>query len=56
MFNSETGEYLKTLIWAGEVIVTECINHSYAWTGKIPCTGVKACIHCGKVKENTLSD
>jgi hypothetical protein len=26
------------------------VRHSYAWTGRVPCTGVLRCILCGKTK------
>ncbi len=32
-----------------ETIIVE--HHSYAWSGKMPCTGVFRCVHCGVVKE-----
>lgn len=25
-----------------------CQDHFFAWSGKIPCTGVYRCIYCGK--------
>lgn len=23
------------------------MRHSYAWSGRVPCTGVYRCVHCG---------
>ena len=28
-------------------------QHSYAWSGKIPCTGVYRCVYCGALKEDS---
>ena len=41
-------KWFKTIVWAGKVEQKECTNHSYAWSGKTPCTGMRVCIHCGK--------
>ena len=41
-------KWIKYLVWKGKVKAIECIKHSYAWSGKIPCTGVRQCIFCGK--------
>lgn len=38
----------KHLVWHGVVTVEECTDHAYAWTGRIPCTGERRCIYCGK--------
>lgn len=38
----------KHLVWKGKVKKVECINHSYAWSGQMPCTGIQRCIFCGK--------
>jgi hypothetical protein len=35
----------------GQCITVECKDHSYAWSGKIPCTGIRRCIHCGKPEQ-----
>ena len=40
--------WIKYLVWQGEVTAKECKEHSYTWSGKIPCTGVRRCIFCGK--------
>jgi len=32
---------------AGKVKLIEVKGHSFAWSGAIPCTGVKTCIYCG---------
>jgi len=44
------GKWFKTLCWKGVIETIPCNIHSYAWAGKIPCTGVYACIYCGKPK------
>jgi len=49
--NLENRKYYKHLIWAGKVTKVECTNHSYAYTGKMPCTGDRRCIHCGKLDD-----
>jgi hypothetical protein len=40
--------WTKYLAWKGKVTETECTEHSYAWSGKIPCTGIRKCVFCGK--------
>ena len=45
------GKYIKYLVWEGKVTEKECIEHSYAWSGKMPCTGVERCVWCGKHKD-----
>jgi len=33
----------------------ECLpgkTHSYAWSGKMPCTGLYSCVYCGKEKQD----
>lgn len=32
-----------------ETIIVD--NHSYAWSGSMPCTGVYRCVYCGQEKE-----
>lgn len=46
-----SGKYIKYLVWEGKVTEKECIDHSYVWTGKIPCTGEQRCVWCGKPKD-----
>lgn len=41
------GKWMKYMIFGG---LMECEDHSYAWSGKMPCTGVYGCIFCGKTK------
>ena len=41
-------KWIKYLVWKGEITEKECLEHDYAWSGKIPCTGVSRCIFCGK--------
>ena len=46
---TDTGKkWIKYLVWQGEVKAVECTRHSYAWSGKMPCTGIRKCIFCGK--------
>ena len=40
----------------GNIKTVECVSHSYAWSGTIPCTGIKRCIYCGKEKGEIMSD
>jgi len=47
-------KYYKTLLDfdnPGKVKDVECVEHSYAWSGEMPCTGVYCCVFCGKVKD-----
>jgi len=44
-------KYFKFLIWHGIVEKVECENHSYTWSGEMPCTGIFYCVYCGKEKE-----
>jgi len=41
-------KWYKTLVYAGKCETVECKDHFYRWSGKMPCTGIKVCIHCGK--------
>ncbi|MDM8536026.1 hypothetical protein QUF70_04670 [Desulfobacterales bacterium HSG17] len=41
-------KWIKYLVWEGKITATECKKHSYAWSGKMPCTGIRRCIFCGK--------
>ena len=34
----------------------KCTDHSYAWSGKTPCTGVYRCVHCGKPEDENTFD
>lgn len=45
--------WTKTIAWCGKVETVECKKHSYAWSGQIPCTGIRRCIYCGKPAEDT---
>ena len=35
------GKHIKYLEWKGKVTEKECTEHSYAWSGKIPCSGIE---------------
>jgi len=41
-------KWTKTTCWHGKVEVIECLDHSFAWSGDMPCTGYRRCIYCGK--------
>ena len=43
-------KHYKYLVWHGKVTKVECKDHSYSWSGKIPCTGLYRCVLCGKEK------
>ena len=40
-------ENVRTYKWMGKIYQEECINHSFRWTGQIPCTGKLICLLCG---------
>lgn len=44
-------KWYKIICWAGKCEKVPCDNHTYAWSGKMPCTGILKCVHCGKPKE-----
>jgi hypothetical protein len=46
--SDERKVWIKYLVWQGKVTEIECTEHSYAWSGKIPCTGIRRCIYCGR--------
>jgi len=43
-------KYYRHLVWLGKYSIVECKDHSYAYSGKMPCTGSLRCIFCGKIK------
>lgn len=45
--NFKDGKWVKHLVWHGRVTEKECTQHSFAWSGEIPCTGTYKCIYCG---------
>lgn len=45
------GKWIKTLVWHGKTEEVECVDHSLAWSGKIPCSGRLKCIFCGYSKD-----
>ena len=47
----KNGKWYRTYLWHGKMQEEECTEHAFAWSGRVPCTGVKICIHCGKVEE-----
>lgn len=36
----------------GRIKIIEVEEHSYAWSGSIPCTGVYRCVYCGRPYES----
>jgi hypothetical protein len=44
----KNGKWIKVIVWHGKVNELECREHWYAWSGRIPCTGIKRCLLCGK--------
>jgi hypothetical protein len=46
--------WTKTIAWCGKVETVECKEHSYACSGRMPCTGVRRCIYCGKPAEKSM--
>jgi len=45
------GKWLRVYQWDGVVHEEEHTEHAYAWTGRMPCTGQRKCILCGKPEE-----
>lgn len=44
--------WIKIIVGYGKVEEVECRLHSFAWSGRMPNTGVYRCIYCGKLKED----
>lgn len=42
----------RTISWLGKVEEIVVDKHTFAWSGKIPCTGEKRCIYCGEYEFN----
>ena len=42
----------RIIVWNGLCKEIEAPEHSYAWSGQIPCTGVLRCIYCGRYKDD----
>ena len=40
-------KYYKWLVWHGKITKVECKNHSFAWSGNMPCTGLLSRVYCG---------
>jgi len=34
--------------YPGEIEKVLCNKHTYSWSGNVPCTGIRRCVHCGK--------
>lgn len=47
------GVWTKVLVDCTEV---ECTHHRYAWSGKMPCTGMLKCVLCGKPEDESTHD
>lgn len=39
----------KLVVLEGKVVEIECENHTYSWSGQMPCTGVYRCVFCGHI-------
>jgi hypothetical protein len=50
MKEQKTDKCRRTVVWGGVVREIEVEHHSYAWSGKMPCTGVYRCVFCGQVE------
>ena len=50
------GKWYKHTYWDGKYEIKECVNHSYAWSGKMPCTGMYKCVFCGKPEDENTYD
>ena len=50
---------VRTVCWKGKVKTIEVKDHVFAYSGQIPCTGVRRCIYCHKyedeIKDNRRS-
>jgi len=42
----------RLVVIRGVVTEIECENHSYAWSGRVPNTGVYRCVYCGHIPED----
>ena len=51
MYDPIDKKYYRTFVWKGKMHKEECINHLYAWSGQIPCTGCLKCVFSGKINE-----
>jgi len=49
---TESGDWTRYYNDHGTVSVGPCVEHHFAWSGKMPCTGIRRCIYCGKPKED----
>jgi hypothetical protein len=44
--------YNRHFVRDGKYTIVPCTVHSYAWSGKMPCTGIRVCVFCGKPEED----
>lgn len=45
---STTEECHRIIVWGGKVQNIVVNKHSFAWSGRMPCTGIRRCIYCGQ--------
>lgn len=50
----KTKKCIREVVWHGQASVIEVSDHSFAWSGRMPCTGVVKCIYCGLLEEDVL--
>ena len=46
------GKCRRTVVWHGETQEIEVEKHSFEWSGRIPCTGMRRCIYCGQYEHD----
>jgi hypothetical protein len=45
---------VRTIMWLGKIETITCNEHSFAWSGQIPCTGMRRCIYCGVYEHDLI--
>lgn len=46
----------RTIMWHGKVQEIVVDYHAYGWSGRIPCTGVRRCIYCGRTEDENQEE
>lgn len=54
MYDEQEQKWYREYTWKGKYCKEECAEHFYAWSGEIPCTGIKYCLKCGKPEEEPI--
>ena len=49
----KNGVWVKTIVFGGKTEESPCERHSYHHNGKMPCTGIRTCLLCGKPQDDT---